>query len=368
MKNLCPECRRGTVTMTDKNMIRDRIQGCLVAGAAGDALGYAVEFDKLKVIRKNYGDAGITEYDTAKFYGEAVFSDDTQMTLFTADGLLNAEKAREQNGSLTDKRLYNYVHDAYIDWYVSQGCPAIRKNIKGAEESGLLDFPEMNKRRAPGITCINALSTSKPRDLYRPINNSKGCGGIMRVAPVGLMYPDASLETVVERAAEVSAITHGHPLGCFPSGIFAAIVQQAAFREEDTPLAVMIDKAVAAARNLYGKSDMWDDLEALIDKAVSFAGNDRDDDTNIKELGEGWVAEETLAVSVYCALKYEHDLSAGLIASVNHDGDSDSTGSVAGNILGALHGYEAIDDKWKNRLQLKFLILRMADRIADHVL
>ena len=47
--------------MTDKNMIRDRIQGCLVAGAAGDALGYAVEFDKLKVIRKNYGDAGITE-------------------------------------------------------------------------------------------------------------------------------------------------------------------------------------------------------------------------------------------------------------------------------------------------------------------
>jgi ADP-ribosylglycohydrolase len=119
-----------------------------------------------------------------------------------------------------------------------------------------------------------------------------------------------------------------------------------------------------AARNLYGKSDLWEDLEALIDKAVSLAGNEGSDESNIKKLGEGWVAEEALAIALYCALRYENDFSACLIASVNHDGDSDSTGAVAGNILGALIGYDRIDEKWKKNLQFHKLLLHFADECA----
>ena len=32
---------------------------------------------------------------------------------------------------------------------------------------------------------------------------------------------------------------------------------------------------------------------------------------NIRELGEGWVAEETLAIAIYCSLKYQNDFSKG---------------------------------------------------------
>lgn len=347
----------------DNNTYRDRIRGCIVGGAAGDALGYPVEFDRFREIKKEYGDAGITKYTVDFKTGTAVISDDTQMTLFTADGILSAMDAGIT--APASRKLYPYVHTAYCDWYKTQGCTPVNRPVKDLPVSELADYPDLNVRRAPGITCMKALSTSKKRDLYKPINDSKGCGGIMRVAPVGLLYPDATLEQVVEMAAEISAITHGHVLGCFPSGIFAAIVHQAVYSEETRSLAEMIRKATDAARNLYGKSIYWDDLEALIDKAISFTENDRSDAANLKELGGGWVAEEALADALYCALKYENDFSAGIIAAVNHDGDSDSTGAITGNILGALHGYDAIDSKWTRLLEMKGLLLKMADRIAD---
>lgn len=352
-----------STTAADRNTYSDRIRGCLIGGAAGDALGYAVEFDSLKTIRKRYGEAGITKYEKDFSTGVAVFSDDTQMTLFTADGIMAAMDAGVTVPA--SRKLYPYVYSAYLDWYRTQGGTPARERIKDIPHSSLMDVPDLNVRRAPGITCMNALSSPKKRDLYKPINSSKGCGGIMRTAPVGLLYPDASLTEIVEMGAEISAITHGHPLGCFPSGIFSAIVRQAVYSDEERSLAVMIGNAVNAARELYGRSDCWDDLEALIDKAVCMAGNARSDTDNIRELGEGWVAEETLAIAVYCALRYEHDFSGGIIAAVNHSGDSDSTGAVTGNILGALHGYESIDDKWKRELEMKGLLLRMADRMAS---
>lgn len=67
----------------------DRYRGCLLGGAAGDALGYPVEFLSLTDIQEQYGPAGITSYTLQN--GVAQISDDTQMTLFTANGLLFSE-------------------------------------------------------------------------------------------------------------------------------------------------------------------------------------------------------------------------------------------------------------------------------------
>ena len=64
----------------------DKFRGCLIGGAAGDALGYAVEFLDEETIFSRYGENGITGYDLVN--GVAEISDDTQMTLFTANGLL----------------------------------------------------------------------------------------------------------------------------------------------------------------------------------------------------------------------------------------------------------------------------------------
>lgn len=85
----------------------------------------------------------------------------------------------------------------------------------------------------------------------------------------------------------------------------------------------------------------------------------------IRELGQGWVAEETLAIAIYCALKYSNDFDKALIASVNHSGDSDSTGAVTGNILGAYLGLSGIPEKYLKNLELKNVILELADDLFN---
>ena len=59
----------------------NKYRGCLIGGAVGDALGYAVEFMQDYEIFEKYGTNGITEYSLVN--NLAYVSDDTQMTLFT---------------------------------------------------------------------------------------------------------------------------------------------------------------------------------------------------------------------------------------------------------------------------------------------
>lgn len=49
---------------------------------------------------------------------------------------------------------------------------------------------------------------------------------------------------------------------------------------------------------------------------------------------------------------------------MNHNGDSDSTGAIAGNIIGAYLGYEAIDKKWIENLELIDVILERSDDLC----
>ncbi|WP_374973246.1 ADP-ribosylglycohydrolase family protein, partial [Spongiibacter marinus] len=77
-------------------------------------------------------------------------------------------------------------------------------------------------------------------------------------------------------------------------------------------------------------------------------------------LGEGWVAEEALAMSLYCALSSDN-LQDALILAVNHSGDSDSTGAITGNIVGLMAGERAIPAEWLETLELKNVITEVAE-------
>ena len=66
---------------------RDRVRGCLLGGAVGDALGAPVEFMERSEIVARFGEQGIRDYAPA--YGRlGAITDDTQMSLFTAEGML----------------------------------------------------------------------------------------------------------------------------------------------------------------------------------------------------------------------------------------------------------------------------------------
>ena len=356
---------------------QDAIRGSLIGGAAGDALGYPVEFLEEDGIFSRYGEDGITEYDPDPKTQKALISDDTQMTLFTANGILFWETRWNMHGSGASPR--NYVEMAYFDWLTTQQTfyAAYRQRPREDFASGiswLMDVPELFNRRAPGNTCLSALeAASKERypenDYIRhKRNSSKGCGGVMRVAPVALrMQPSIRLpiRKVDWEAAEIAAITHGHPLGFMPAAVLVHIISRIVFPEKERmPLREIVLEARDEARRLFEQFDHTDELIRLIDLAVRLSENGEDDLSNIHQLGEGWVAEETLAISIYCALRYSDDFSKGIIAAVNHKGDSDSTGAVTGNILGAWFGYDAIEDKWKKDLEIADTILEIADDLT----
>ena len=334
---------------------RDRFRGCLISGAAGDALGYAVEFLREEQIFRRYGKRGITEYELKD--GIAQISDDTQMTLFTANGLLLGTTQSLRRGigwpSPYDIRL------CYQDWLKTQETHYAA--TVQPEHSWLGNVPELYSPRAPGNTCLSALRSGKIGTPEEPINSSKGCGGIMRVAPVGLYFNDRekSAEYVCRFGAETAALTHGHRLGWMPAGMLAQIIHE--ITQNETSVIKAVRRSLETLQKTYPESEEKKYLTRLIWSAMYLAQEILDDLKAIHQLGEGWVAEETLAIAVYCAIKYEDDFDRALIAAVNHNGDSDSTGAITGNILGAKIGLSGIPAKYTEHLELRDLIIEVAD-------
>ena len=334
----------------------DRFEGAMIGGAAGDALGYVVEFNDMAEIIAKYGQDGITEFDL--FKDKALISDDTQMSLFTAAGLLLGAWAKKDGKE--DKPYEYYINCAYKDWYRTQ-----LENYPldgGKRYTWLPQIPELYADRAAGTSCMSSLRRGGGGTMAEPLNDSKGCGGIMRVAPVALFFLDRekSIDKIDQLAARSAALTHGHPLGYIAAAGLSHIVAMLADAEDPDFMDAVLDMKVAMKRQ-FSQQAAVDRLIELVDQAIDLADQDLDDVTAISQIGEGWVAEETLAIAIYCVLKYKGDFEKTIIAAVNHRGDSDSTGAVAGNIVGAAIGLENIPEKFVEALEIKDTIIEMAD-------
>jgi ADP-ribosylglycohydrolase len=325
---------------------KDYFRGCLLGGAIGDALGHPVEFLSLAEIKGRYGPGGIRDL-AVEPGGKAEITDDTQMTLFTAEGLLRAEVQRKEKGS---SHLPIVVYHAYLRWLHTQGYP--REEGRGELYDGwLLAEEALHARRAPGTTCLSALLSGKMGTIEGPVNNSKGCGGVMRSAPVGLLFPK---DEAFQIACECAAITHGHPSGYFAAGALAWIIAALIEGEE-------IEPAVEGALVKLAVYEDSGECRAAIIQAVELAAGTVASERAVEMLGEGWVGEEALAIAVYCALKSRGDFVGGLILAANHGGDSDSTAALTGNILGAYLGLPAIPGEWLAKIELDRVLFQMAD-------
>ena len=334
----------------------ERMQGCLLGGAAGDALGYPVEFWSEARIASVYGAQGITTY--APVNGVAEISDDTQMTMFTAAGLVAAA------GRGTPPPYIEMIASAYRDWYLTQQTPAPPADAE--RRLWLLRESALYAWRAPGNTCLSAIREGMHGTPEAPINGSKGCGGVMRVAPIGLFF--AGSELTIEQsdrlAAEATALTHGHPLGWLPSAALAHMIRLA-LEAPALLLADTVRDTMAALEQMPAPREHITRQIELLQAALDLARADTPPISAIHQLGEGWVGEEALAIAVYCALKFETDFSGALIAAVNHKGDSDSTGSIAGQILGARLGLQGIPQRFLDGLELRAQLMTLAQDLLD---
>ena len=320
-----------------------RTMACLIAGAIGDALGAPVEFMSLEQIQAKYGPEGITRYDTA--YGRiGAITDDTQMTLWTIDGLIRAHLA-----GLKGQDAEFQIGLAYQRWLATQGEKALPEAVAEDQKGWLFEQQELHSRRAPGNTCLGSLRGWK---FNRPENDSKGCGTVMRSAPFGL-HPSGP-----NMAGNTAGFTHGHWDAYESAYVFAEIIDKVI---SSIPLKDAAHKAWEAASG-------QEQTRNKVGQAIELAESDLEPIEAIRQLGQGWVAEEALAIGLYCALKAKDDLLKGLIMAVNHDGDTDSTGSICGNLIGAAYGWECVrvlPHEFLRDLELREVIGQMAEDLVN---
>jgi len=331
-----------------------RFRGCLLGGAAGDALGAPVEFMDLTAIRGTFGRDGIRDFASGSGHLGAI-TDDTQMSLFTAEGLLR-HFVRERCGCPTIG-VIGAVGDAYLRWLATQGHPV---KLPGFQLDGwLVGHRELFSARAPGMTCLAALKARKAiGDGTMARNDSKGCGGVMRAAPVGLFAASLgeSSETAFAWGCGIAALTHGHPTGQYPAGVLAMLVCGLV---QGWGLPESISAAKEQLQRCHGHEETLQAIEA----AERLAEASIPIDEALFKLGQGWVAEEALAIALFCSLR-ARNLEEGIVMAVNLTGDSDSTGAIAGNLLGAMKGVHEIPLRWLGSLELREVIVDMADDLA----
>lgn len=318
------------------NLNIDQLAGCLLGGALGDALGYPVEFEKVSQMSQ--------DHDFDKIVDKLIVSDDTQMTLFTANALL------------LDGNLRINTWNCYQDWLETQFKQG-KSELSHRPISWLMEYPEMYASREPGRTCLMTLMRGIPRDLNEPINQSKGCGALMRVAPLAFI----DREDLYSVAIENSALTHGHQMSHIAS---AALVGLLRYISEGETLCDSVSLMRQDIKRIFMDSLEVKVFDDLLQQAIFAGEKDFDDMEIISRLGEGWVAEETLAIALYCSLKYSNDLKKALRVAVFHDGDSDSTGSVTGQILGTLLGAKKLPQEEIKRLDLLEPLMKMIERLS----
>ncbi|MEU4683523.1 ADP-ribosylglycohydrolase family protein [Streptomyces xinghaiensis] len=328
---------------------RSRVRGCLLGGAIGDALGAGVAGDSLPDIRTAHGRQGLT--DLVPVYGRrGAVTDETQMTLFTVDGLIRAQVRRDTGAWHPPTDL----HRAYRRWAATQRewGPDERRT-----EDGWLAREEwLYTRRDPDRASLLGLADDRMGTLDRPKNpEEKGCGALARSAPFGLLVGwDPQL--VFQLAVECAAQTHGHPTGYLAAGAFAVVVHGLGRGDN-------LDQAVQQSMVQVASRPGHEETTAALRQALGTVRQGLPSAARVESLGEGRTADEALAIALYCALVAE-DVRNGLLLAVNHGGDSDATGSVCGNLLGVLHGETALPPGWLAEVEGRQTILELADDFA----
>jgi ADP-ribosyl-[dinitrogen reductase] hydrolase len=326
-------------------VLLDKLRGTLLGGAIGNALAAPVGSQHWQDIISRHGSAGL--HDFRQLPDVALVTDDTQMTMFTTEGLIRAKVRGDLRGGICNPP--GAVHHAYLRWLLTQGH---EPRFEIGKDGWLINVEELHRKIIAGQTCLSALQLAKHfGDL--PENMSKGCGGVMRVAPCGFWFGDVAHRFSL--GADCARLTHGHPTGYLAAGYFAAVIAGLA---DGRPLAQALD---AADEVLSVQSEGPEVANAIAcARELARLGPSR---RMVTKLGQGWVAEEALAIAVYCVLA-EPDPLRALALAVNHDGDSDTTGAIAGNLLGAMHGTGWIPAAWLEKLELRVEIERLATDFA----
>lgn len=285
--------------------IEDKIVGCLLGGAIGDALGAAVEGMSANHIKTRYP-YGITNYVKYRSEGKESFgeyTDDTQLTILIAESYAKHNIFNPEDFS---KEL--------IKWY---------------------DY-----KIGAGPSCVNSALNLKKRIKWTESGDSTsiGNGAAMRSAPVGIYRRD-NLKLIEEESKLHSMITHKTNEAIAGSMAVAYAVAYC-LNHDKIDVNDFLEKTAAFVAL---KSLKLHDKILLIKKIKNPA-------SAISMLGNSGLADETVASSLYYFTRNPDNFEKAVLGSVNGGGDTDTISAITGNISGAYNGYSKIPEQFKQGL------------------
>lgn len=324
--------------------------GGLLGGAIGDALGAPIEFMRFEQVMGFLGEEGVKDYIIPPGHKHALVTDDTQLMLFTAEGLIRSEtRAKRKKKERTIDETTICVFRAYLRWLYTQGLNTARWSNKDYD-GWLVKVSRMHAYREPGVTCLTSLGKGIMGTIEKPVSDSLGCGCVMRVVPVGFIEKK---EEVFEIGKRIAAITHGNPTAYLSAATLAELISR--IIQGHTLL-----ESVIGARERLMKEAYHEKVLALLDEAIDLAKKKNPSREKIEQIGNGFEAHAVFARAVYAALSYEEDYLKGIRLAVNQSGDSDSIGGITGCILGSYLGIYQIPSEMISKIELHHEIETLA--------
>jgi poly(ADP-ribose) glycohydrolase ARH3 len=193
------------------------------------------------------------------------------------------------------------------------------------------------------------------RTLYGG-QGSFGNGAAMRIAPLGLCFHDSP--DLDEQARLSAAVTHAHPIGVDGAAVQAQAVAQAVRLDPQEPFPVQeFSQSLADIARTPEMRDKMALVRALI------AGGVTPPDA-ARRLGRSVAVHESLPFAIYAFLRHPESFEACLLCSVLNGGDRDTLGAMACAISGAYLGIGSIPQPWRDKLENRPYVERLATRLA----
>ncbi len=300
--------------------ILDKFQGSLLGLAIGDTLGRPFEGKLRSEIYSNFN--SFEEFIQNKKNLFKTYTDDTQLTLHTAEALIRG------NGF----NLNNFISE-YVKW---------------------LDDPPIGA----GYGCISSIKKLKYGIPWEEAaSNSGGNGTAMRIAPIGLFYYK-DLKGLKFAAIKSSILTHSHPAASAGSIVIARAI--AYLIDKDPKIKFSVDQFFDVIKSSISGSqeEIWEEFLEILDKLKSNlhisieAGLIKFSQVGVKSpffiedyLGHAFVHPYTISTvvcSIFIFLKRLNSFRDCIFELSTAGGDSDTVGAIGGALAGAYFGLKNI--------------------------
>jgi ADP-ribosylglycohydrolase len=298
----------------------DRARAALLAHACGDRFGAPLEFVTDKSVRTRKVQLGN-------------WTDDTHMSLYLGEAIL-----AHGPGPLAADRFGEAVGEAFVRWLHDPLTPST----------------------APGNTCMAGVRNFERHREWRTsgIPSSDGCGAVMRIVPLALAFRGGDL---LEAACISALVTHAHPNAEEAAMAGAWLVRQVL----DTGRwgRELVQEAIAALEGPWSRGGT---VAESLRGALAWVQRDEDwlDEAMIQPGDGGWRSGSALGLGAAAALRWSSDLGTAVEKAAQIRGDSDSVACLAGALLGAALGTEAIPRHWLETLPRRVEIGGLADRLV----